>query len=396
MTKRSLDDILADDDLISVPEETQPASSVDTRVRQEFEEILLFVDANGRRPQHPDALRGIASSTTERRLAIRLGKYLSKPEIIASLKPFDRHGVLAPAKPTMEPGTVSPKSVDEILSLDDGVLSSDHDDIFDLRFVGGKRAEPDWIANRTPCPDFDNFKPLFDACAAELANGSRKALRFVNEQDINSGDWFILNGVIVYVAEVNDPHVRYGRKDARLRCIYDNGTESELLLRSLARHLYKDESGRRISSPQAGPLFGNAVQEGDVRSGCIYIALYRGPNPAIRGLKNLHKIGVTTGKAERRIARASKDPTFLLAPAELLKTFTLFNSDPVRIERILHNFFGAVALKIDVTDRFSREVQPREWFLVPVSVIDEAVRLLMAGTLGDYQFDAVEQAIRRR
>lgn len=152
MTKRSLDDILADDDLISVPDETQPASSVDSRVRQEFEEILLFVDTNGRRPQLPDALRGISASTTERRLAIRLGKYLSKPELIASLKPFDRHGVLAPSKPTMEPGTVSPKSVDEILSLDDGILSSDHDDIFELRFVGGKRAEPDWIANRTPAP----------------------------------------------------------------------------------------------------------------------------------------------------------------------------------------------------------------------------------------------------
>lgn len=396
MTKRSLDDILADDDLISVPEETQAASTVDTRVRQEFEEILVFIDANGRRPLVPDAVRGITASTTERRLAIRLGKYLSKPDLIASLKPFDRHGVLSPSKPTMEPGAISPKSVDEILSLDDGVLSSEHDDIFELRFVGGKRAEADWIANRTPCPDFANFKPLFDACAAELASGSRKALRFVNEQDINAGDWFILNGVIVYVAEVNDPHVRYGRKDARLRCIYDNGTESELLLRSLARHLYKDESGRRISTPQAGPLFGSSVQEGDVRSGCIYIALYRGSNPAIRGLKNLHKIGVTTGKAERRIARASQDPTFLMAPAELLKTFTLFNSDAVRVERILHNFFGAVALKIDVTDRFSREVQPREWFLVPVSVIDEAVRLLMAGTLGDYQFDAVEQAIRRR
>ncbi len=393
MTKRSLDDILADDDLIPLREEANGSVTSDMRVRQDFEEILRFVDDEGRLPQSPDATRGISSSTSERRLAIRLAKYRSKPEIVASLAQHDRHGVLQPPAEAAKEKLVSPASLDEILSGDDDILATEHDDIFDLRFVGAKKAEADWIANRVVCENFGAFRPLFDACAAELASGIRKSYRFVNEQDINAGDFFILNGVIVYVAEVNDPHIRYGRKDARLRCIYYNGTESELLLRSLARHLYKDDNGRRISNPEAGPLFSGEIKEGDVRSGCVYIAVSLSTDPAIRSMKNLHKLGVTTGKPERRVARANLDPTFLMAPARLVKSYTIYNADPAKIERILHSLLAPVSLAIDVRDRFGTPIKPREWFLVPLGALDEAIKRLMEGSIAAYRYDEIQQAV---
>jgi len=125
--------------------------------------------------------------------------------------------------------------------------------LFQLRHVKAAAAKPDMVSERVPCEDLETFRPLFDKAAAELAGGMRRSMRFANEQEIEAGSFYILNGVMVYVAEVRDPHVRNGKRNARLRVIFDNGTEGQNLLRSLARELYKDPNGRRISDPSPGP-----------------------------------------------------------------------------------------------------------------------------------------------
>ena len=100
-------------------------------------------------------------------------------------------------------------------------------------------------------------------CSPKCSGNSIKACAgrgdFKMDAEIKRGEFFILGGQKAYVAEVGKEFVtEQGRRNARLRVIFDNGTESDNLLRSLQRALYKDDAGRRITEPDAGPLFETA------------------------------------------------------------------------------------------------------------------------------------------
>ncbi|WP_330166046.1 GIY-YIG nuclease family protein [Martelella mediterranea] len=179
-----------------------------------------------------------------------------------------------------------------------------------------------------------------------------------------------------------------GRTDARLRVIFDNGTESNMLMRSLQRALNKDEAGRRITEPVAGPLFSDALEEGDSTSGTIYVLRSKSDHPMVAENRELvHKIGVTTMDVEKRIAGAHLQPTFLMAPVDVVATYELFNINQTRLENLIHRVFGPAQLDIEVPDRFGRPVTPREWFLVPLFIIDEAVQKIRDGSITHYRYD---------
>lgn len=176
--------------------------------------------------------------------------------------------------------------------------------------------------------------------------------------------------------------------DARLRVIYSNGTESNLLLRSLTRALYKDETSRMISEPTAGPLFSDESEEDDLASGTVYALRSKSDHPLVADNRELvHKIGVTGGDVERRLANAAKDATFLLADVEVVATYKLFNINRSKFERLMHRVFEPARLDIQIKDRFGNPVIPREWFLVPLFVIDEAIQRFKDGTIGEYVYD---------
>ncbi|MGB7102020.1 MAG: GIY-YIG nuclease family protein, partial [Xanthobacteraceae bacterium] len=165
-----------------------------------------------------------------------------------------------------------------------------------------------------------------------------------------------------------------GRTDARLRVIFDNGTESNMLMRSLQRALHKDEAGRRITDPVAGPLFADKAADDDIESGTVYVLQSKSDNPEIAARRDLiHKIGVTGGKVETRIANAALDATYLLADVEVVATYKLFNINRTRLENVLHRVFAPARLDLTIEDRFGNPVKPKEWFLVPISAIDAAV-----------------------
>ena len=102
-----------------------------------------------------------------------------------------------------------------------------------------------------------SFKPLFEQVQKEIDSGIRQTRPFETEGR-NHG-----RAVGSSSAARKPMSPRWarcfpnaqGRTDARLRVIFDNGTESNLLMRSLQRALHKDEAGRRITDPTAGPLF---------------------------------------------------------------------------------------------------------------------------------------------
>ncbi len=383
MARQTLEEILSDDnDLLDVKAGNHTASTEHQRVIDSFEEINRFIDRFDRKPGETDK-----PSVSERGLQIKLNGLRNDLNLRDVLVPHDRHGLLPADAP------VIPQTLDEILD-DDDLLSTPQDIIFDLVHVRPPTARPDEVAERQVCKDFEAFKPLFEQCVREMSEGKRKAITFANEQEIEAGEFFILNGVMVYVAEVGETHIRNGKKNARLHLIFDNGTEGNNLLRSLATELYKDPNGRRVTSTNMGPLFEDHPQEGDTQTGMIYVVKSLSDDPEIRKLDGLlHKIGFTSGKMEIRIQNAKDDPTFLMAGVHPVATYTLYNIDRVKLENLLHTFFAEVRLNLEITDRFGKTIKPREWFLVPPGAIADAVSRLKDGSIVNVRYDAGRAAI---
>jgi len=254
------------------------------------------------------------------------------------------------------------------------------------------------VAKRNPCLDFETFRPLLEKIKKELKSGERQSVKFQDNAEVRRGDLFILDGQTVLVAEMGEEFVNdYGRPDCRLRVVYDNGTESDLLVRSLQRALNKDKASRRITEPDYGPLFSGEEEEGDLPTGFIYVLRSKSEHPFV--LENhqvLHKIGVTGGDVAKRVANAKKDPTYLLAEVEIVGTFQLANINRKKLEALLHKFFADARLDLALQDRFGGKVEPREWFLVPFPVLEEAIEKIKSGTLGDYRYDVATAGLVKR
>jgi len=60
----------------------------------------------------------------------------------------------------------------------------------------------------------------------------------------------------------------------------------------------------------------------------------------------------------------------------------LANVNRKALEALLHKLFGGARLDLELKDHFGGPVEPREWFLVPRSVIDEAIQKIKEGTIG--------------
>lgn len=355
------------------------------RIIAGFKDILRFHQANGRVPLH-----GEGRDIFERLYAVRLDQLRKLPEVQTLLAGLDGPGLLSGVAATQV--EVSELDEDALLAeLGIGDKLADQNDITVLRHVRSsveKRAAEE-IADRTPCVDFDKFQPLFEQVERELKVGVRITLRFGRDTSIASGNYFIVGGLLAYVAELGENiKSAYGRNDARLRVIYANGTESNLLRRSLERALYKDETGRRLTEPDMGPLFGDALEPDDIETGTIYVLRSLSSHPFVAEHRELiHKIGVTGGKVESRIAGAEKDATYLLADVEVVATYKLQNLNRIRLENVFHRLFGAAQLDLTIEDRFGNPVKPREWFLVPLHVIDEAVQRIRDGSITEVIYD---------
>ena len=354
------------------------------RVIAGFEEIQRFVAQHGRAPQH-----GEGRDIFERLYAVRLDRLRELADCRAVIEPLDHQGLLtgSAAVPASVPDDIDDDELLAQLGVDDAA-PGDLTDLRHVRSAAEKRAAEE-IANRQKCEDFDTFKPLFEQVQKELAGGLRQTRRFERKSEIAPGRFYILGGQKAYVASMEQPNVNeHGNIDARLRVIFDNGTESNLLMRSLQKALQQDPAGRRIVEPSAGPLFADHNEDGDEASGIVYVLRSKSDHPAVAAHRDvLHKIGVTGGDVARRLANAKLDPTFLMAEVEVIATYELFNINRTRLENLIHRIFGPARLDIEIKDRFGQPVIPREWFLVPLFVIDEAIEKIRDGTITGYTYD---------
>ncbi|MDB4271770.1 GIY-YIG nuclease family protein [Akkermansiaceae bacterium] len=361
-------------------------SKEEERIIAGFEEIQRFVEEHDRVPQH-----GEDRDIFERLYAARLDRLVEHTSCSDLLQAMDHQGILEPKKK----GDVDPV----VESLDDDELlaalgvEAEPNPIEELKYVRTSKEirAAEEVAQREPCLDFEQYKPLFEQVQADLKAGARQSIPCKDKSAIEVGDLFIVSGQNAYVANESEKfRDQNGKTDRRLRVIFSNGTESKMLFRSFQKRLWEDVTARRIVTPSdVGALFSNELVDEDKASGVIYILRSLSEEPFIKEHQELiHKIGFTKGSIERRIADAENQPTYLLAGVEVVKTYSLYNVDANKLENLFHRFFATAKLDIELKDRFGKPYKPREWFLVPLEVIQDAVNRLMDGTLVDFFYNS--------
>ena len=353
------------------------------RIIAGFEEIQRFAGEHGSAPQH-----GEERDIFERLYAVRLDRIRALQECRDLAEPLDDQVLLTGAA---KAPLADAEDLDDDALLAELGVEVEAPPITELKHVRStveKKADKE-VASRDKCQDFETFKPLFEQVQKEINTGLRETRPFERKAEIEPGRFFIVGGQKAYVAEMGEkfPNEK-GHIDARLRVIFDNGTESNLLMRSLQRALNKDEAGRRITEPTAGPLFSDQTIDGDEASGTIYVLRSKADHPLVAENRELvHKIGVTNMSVEKRIAGAQLQPTFLMANVEIVATYELYNINRTKLENLIHRIFEPARLEIEIMDRFGRPVVPREWFLVPLFVIREAVERIKDGTISGCVYD---------
>ena len=378
--KKELEEILNDDPFNLLKTKAKERSvNADERLLSSFQEINNFVKESGYEPK-------AGGDINEYQLYVRLKAIRENKEKIQALSSFDECKLLQREAKEI-------KSIDDIFENDDlGIFDDDADSIFNLKHVPKEIEMPDYIANRKPCKDFQEFEQKFTQCQADLKSEKRKLWPFRKEQNIEKGSFFVLKGVLVYVEDVGEFEIVNGKRNARLRCIFENGTESDLLLRSLARELYRD--GRRVTEHDDRLLdnFHNITDE-DKETGFIYVLRSLSDKPEIKSIQNLYKIGFSKIPVEDRIKNAALEPTYLMAPVLIVTAFRCFNMNPQKLEQLLHTFFGSSCLNVDVFDNEGRRHIPREWFIAPLGIIEQAIHFVLNEEIIHYRYDLEKEGI---
>lgn len=357
-----------------------PIENEDQRLIQSFQEVLSFVEQHHHTP-NPEG------TILEKRLYMRLKGFIQDPKKREFLKPYDTEKILE------TPIHQEIQSIEDIFVNDPfGLLNSEAEKIFDLQHVPKETTMPDYVASRKPCPDFPNFEHLFVECHLNLKKGDRKLLIFKNEQQIEKGTFYVLKGILLYVAEMGKRELENGKTNARLRCIFENGTESDMLLRSLAAELYKD--GRRVTEHRDKLLSALTISDEDEQTGFIYIVKSLSKDPKITSIPDLYKIGFSTIPVLDRIKNAEKEPTYLMAPVSIVSSFSCYNLNPQKMELLLHTFFGKACLDLDVFDKNGKRFTPREWFIAPLIIIEDAVELIVRGEISGFTYDSESKKIK--
>jgi hypothetical protein len=378
MDKKDLLVLINDDDLGLLDIDKKSVSATpDDRLSESFREINEFFVVHNSEPKSGGDIH-------EHKLASRLKHIRENMEQRDFLSKYDTHGLLKNEKKDID--TVSDIFEDDDLDL----LSIEDDSVFNIKNVPEirqDRSDPDFVAQREICADFNQYEYLFAQVQRELKDGTKKLVTFV-ESEMKQGDFFVLNGVLVYIEKIDEPYRGNSQKiNRRTRCIYENGTESSVLLRSLGKRL--SDAGYAIKDN----LDIVNVVDGDSETGYIYVLKSLSDNPRIASTKNLFKIGFSTTNVEERIKSAEQDPTYLMAPVSIVATYRCFNLNPQRFERLIHRFFSDSCLDLEITDKDGKSYMPKEWFVAPVMVIGKVIELIIKGEIVNYSYDKDTESI---
>ena len=378
-----LDEIFSNDPLglLNVKPKTSNVKTADENTLSRFREINEFIEKNNREPK-PNLKDPIEHS-----LYSRLKHLREDENKMLALEPQDKYGLLKVEK--KEINSIDDIFNDDLLGIfDDGEAQS----LFEFKHTPREiaRAEADFVARRKPCKNFKDYEELFKSVQADLSSGKRKLVKF-HESQLNQGNFFVHNGVLLYLEKVIDLEVdKFGKPDGRTKIIFENGTESSMKLRSLGKNLFLNGKGITQSSDYEVEEFienFSSITDEDKEAGYIYVLSSKSTDPKITDIKNLFKIGYSTTPVESRIKKAEKEPTYLMAPVHIEAEYKTFNMNTQKFEQLLHNFFGASCLNIDIWDEKLRRRMPQEWFVVPLQIIDQAIEMIITEEIIHYQYD---------
>lgn len=389
--KLTIDDIFDDDDfgLLDSKAKTSNVKTDGDRLVDSFEEINAFFDKNKREPNK--------SSMSEYGLLAKLKNFRENETQKKVLKPFDRHNLLGYVE-------IEKQTIDDILNDDDlGLLDADKDlDIFKFKHTPRPedRAEADFVAQRKPMKEkeFEKYEVLFQKVHKEIKEGKRKILAFKDvEKHLIVGQFYILDGILLFLENTNFKREEgdlkestLKRKDGRTRIVFENGTLSNMLYRSLSKSLYNN--GKMITNTYENTeqdLFVNTglVMEEDIQSGWIYVLKSKSTNSQIVNIKDLYKVGFASNSVDERIKNAKHEATYLYANVQKVATYKVYNRNADKLESLLHRFFANACLDIDLFNEKGQRLNPREWFVVPFEVIEETIQLILNENIVNYEYD---------
>ncbi len=378
-------EIFADDPLglLDVKAKASPARNEDGRLTASFEEINRFIDKHQREPQKN--MKDMQEAT----FFSRLKGLRENPDKMDSLQAHDRHNLLEIEQ------EVEVNSIEDILNGDMFGILDDAEDIFTLRHIPQEREQAQLVARREPCKEFEKYEHLFKECHADLKAGKRKLIKF-NERFLEEGNFFILKGVMVYLSKIHDAKKdKFQKLDGRTLCIFENGTQSNMLMRSLGKGLFED--GYAVSEHDDKVLDKlSPITDEDEPSGTIYILKSKSIHPDIQSIEHLYKIGFSKVDVKERIKNAQNEPTYLMAPVSIVSAYECYNMNPHKLEQLLHRFFGTSCLSVDIFDHEGQRHSPREWFIAPLNIIEQTIDMILSGDVLEYRYDSVLQTIKRR
>lgn len=397
--KLTIEDIFDDDDfgLLDSKTKTSLVKTDEDRLIDSFEEINTFFDKNQREPSK--------SSMSEYGLMAKLKNFRENEAQKKILKPFDKHNLLGYVE-------MEKQTIDDILNDDDdlGLLDSDKDlDIFKFKHTPRpeERAEADFVAQRKPLKEkeFEKYEAMFHKVHKEIKEGKRKILPFTNiEKNLHVGDFYLMDGILLYLESANLKKEEWEQKsgnrirvEGRTRTIFENGTYSNMLYRSLGKQIQKN--GKLITNTYEKieqDLFVNTglVKEEDIQSGWIYVLKSKSTNSQIVNIKDLYKVGFASNSVDERIKKAKNEATYLYAEVQKVATYKVYNRNADKLESLLHRFFANACLDIDLFNEKGQRLNPREWFVVPFEVIEETIQLVLNENIVNYQYDPLTKKIK--
>jgi len=382
--------ILKEDPLGILKVSVSQPITIDQRLKDSFKEINIFIQKNGREPEK-------GTNITERKLFSRLKQLRKDFDKASSLKYLDTHNLLAEVKEI--------ETVGDILENDFlGLLDDDPENIFNLKNIPKNKTKTDFVARRKPCKNFKDYENSFKKIQKEIKEGKRKLITH-KEHHLKEDRYFVLDGILLYLEKIEDPNIKEfndktqgmrKRFDPRIRCIFENGLESNMYLRSLGKELYNNGSTVIHSNDEALEEFNegfNGITNEDNATGHVYVLSSLSKKPEINSIRDLYKIGYCTSMIEDRIKNAENETTYLMAPVKIISAYKTFNLDPQKFENIIHNFFSERCLDVKIADKKGNYKMPNEWYIVPINVIEEIIQLIINNQHLNYRFDHLTNKI---
>jgi hypothetical protein len=382
--------ILTEDPLGILKNRTiQPITS-NQRLNDSFEEINDFIDINKKEPSE-------SVDINERKLFSRLKELRKDFDKILILKDLDRYNLFKDVKEI--------KTVDDILENDVlGLLDDDPENIFNIKNIPKNKTKTDFVARRKPCKNFKDYEDKFKEIQKEIKEGKRKLI-IHKEHHLKEGRYFVLDGILLFLEKIDDPIVKEfndktqgkrKRLDPRIRCIFENGLESNMYLRSLGKELYNNGSTVIQSNEEAFKEFNEgfvSITDEDKATGNIYVLSSLSEKPEIKSIKNLYKIGYCTTSVEKRTENVENETTFLMAPVKIVSSYKTYNLNPQKFEDVIHQFFSERCLDIKIADKDGNYKKPKEWYIAPIKVIEQVIELIINREIQNYKFDHLQNKI---